>query len=589
MGFSSLFQPRRIWIMLIFITLLGGGLRLWGLDFGLPNLTRPDENHLSKFVMNFILQSFFAGQPDLNPHFFHYPSLFIYLLSVAFGAYYLIGHLLGWFPDGNAFFQMYYSDWSAFHLIQRSLSALFGIASIPAMYLLGSVASRSKRVGLFAAFLLAVTYLHVRDSHFGMTDTTCTFWGILSLWLAVLYYRHGTLKHLYWAAAMAGLAATTKYPCGLVMLSVLAAFYFKQQQQGHTLNDLLSRPPLLKILLLLLLIVFGVFFACSPYIILDFPGFWQDFREQGDAILATNFANMDPGWWYHLRFSFWYGLGALYEITALLSMAWFLLKHSKDRTHWIILLYFVAFFAVNATTRYVFVRYMIPLIPMMALYSAWGCERLANWISQCLHKLPQRRWIGCVLIGMVAAQSLVFSIDIDRIFSQKDTRTLGREWLMAHLKPGEGVGIGLVFTHIDLPPTYNRYFLSPHQSGFVPGQGTPSYIYSPNAEYTEHGTDRHEFNITTYSDVATLKKLGVRYVVHGVVPLPFYRLPQAEIDAVANHPGLKQVAHFMPFNPPEAALPKEAYDQIDGFFIPFSDFGQMQRPGPDIHIYEVMP
>ncbi len=60
-------------------------MRLWGIGFGLPNEhARPDERHLIGFT------------PDprgnrLNPGFFNYPSLYLYLLFTLYVLYFVIG------------------------------------------------------------------------------------------------------------------------------------------------------------------------------------------------------------------------------------------------------------------------------------------------------------------------------------------------------------------------------------------------------------------------------------------------------------------------------------------------------------------
>ena len=215
---SKLKPQHFLWLVLGLAALL----RLWGLDFGLPNISRPDEQNIS-YVLIRIFKSFAMGQPDLNPHFFEYPSFHLYLMTGLYGIYYLVGHLMGMFPDLSAFLDHYADDFYPFHLIARYLTALMGIATVWIVYQLGVGLGRSRWLGLFSAFLMAVTYLHVRDSHFGVTDVPATFWVAFSLWMAVLYVRTGQKKHLLLACLATGLGAGTKYPAGLTGLSVLIA------------------------------------------------------------------------------------------------------------------------------------------------------------------------------------------------------------------------------------------------------------------------------------------------------------------------------------------------------------------------------
>ena len=106
-----------VWL-LAGILLLAAALRFWGLDTGLPNMSRPDEQNISRPVVQTVLQSFFNGHPSLNPEFFIYPSLYMYMLTLAYGVYYLLGHLAGSCNNGADFIRLYfivhfsYLDWN---------------------------------------------------------------------------------------------------------------------------------------------------------------------------------------------------------------------------------------------------------------------------------------------------------------------------------------------------------------------------------------------------------------------------------------------------------------------------------------------
>src|SRR6187399_3320663 len=63
---------------LVFVLILAGGLRLVGIDFGLPLQLHPDEWSQVNSARRML-----GG--DLNPHFFRYPSLTIYQLFVIVG------------------------------------------------------------------------------------------------------------------------------------------------------------------------------------------------------------------------------------------------------------------------------------------------------------------------------------------------------------------------------------------------------------------------------------------------------------------------------------------------------------------------
>jgi hypothetical protein len=65
--------------LLVSLLALAALVRMWGLGFGLPHTgCRPDES-----VIIELAGQFWSG--DLDPHFFRYPTLYIYLSSMAFG------------------------------------------------------------------------------------------------------------------------------------------------------------------------------------------------------------------------------------------------------------------------------------------------------------------------------------------------------------------------------------------------------------------------------------------------------------------------------------------------------------------------
>ena len=110
-GFGLPAKDHRLWLACI--VLVGLLLRLWGLDFGLPNVnTRPDESTLVHKAIAF-------GSGDLNPHFFKYPSLHFYLLAGVYGLYFAAGLGLGLFAGVQDFQRQFFSDPSIFFLLGR--------------------------------------------------------------------------------------------------------------------------------------------------------------------------------------------------------------------------------------------------------------------------------------------------------------------------------------------------------------------------------------------------------------------------------------------------------------------------------------
>src|SRR5262245_65175306 len=156
---SSFTGPSERTVLLVLgVLLVGGALaRIWGNDFGLPHTYHPDEGHIVNRAIRF-----HGG--DLDPKFFNWPSLYMYLLSAVYGAIYGLSGVVKSFSQ----------DPIPFYLIGRTLTALMGTATIAVLYVLAAE-FYGATVGLLASLFLTVNLLHIRDSHYITTDVPLTF------------------------------------------------------------------------------------------------------------------------------------------------------------------------------------------------------------------------------------------------------------------------------------------------------------------------------------------------------------------------------------------------------------------------------
>ena len=148
-------------LVLLGLTLAGLLLRLWGVRFGLPYSYHIDEHFYYPFAWA-------MGQGQLNlPDQSHGPSLYLVLLLIG----QQIAHALLFSHLSTAEFgALIDSDPWPYMLSARIVSVLAGALTIPVVYWLGK-RYRDSTVGLIAAALMAVLFIHVRDSHFGVPDS----------------------------------------------------------------------------------------------------------------------------------------------------------------------------------------------------------------------------------------------------------------------------------------------------------------------------------------------------------------------------------------------------------------------------------
>ena len=151
--------------VLILVILAGGLLRFFPIWFGLPYLrARPDEETTISHAIAVL-----GGDP--NPHFFHWPSLTFYLVAGLFQLASWIRAIVGGSPSLTPAEQI---------VLARGLVAAAGTLTLWCLFRIG-LRIGGAVAGVIAALFLCVSILHVRESHFAMTDVLMTMFLVISL------------------------------------------------------------------------------------------------------------------------------------------------------------------------------------------------------------------------------------------------------------------------------------------------------------------------------------------------------------------------------------------------------------------------
>lgn len=509
----------RRWLILVFA--VGAALRVFPLEFGLPYLhARPDEE-----VATGIAVAMLGGDP--NPHFFHWPSLTFYLFAGYFWLNAEVVRLLGGVPVFDA---------GHYVLLGRSVVAAFGASTLVLAYKIGRRVDDDV-TGVLAAALLAVSILHVRDSHFAMTDVIATMWatGSLAQLLRALENR-GRGEALGWfgaAGVSGGLAASTKYNAAAVVVAMGAAQIL-----------LLMRERRLRALLPSL--VFGLLFVAgfvvaTPYAMLDFAKFKEDVIFDVTHLSGGHGINLGRGWVYHLTHTLPFGLGPTAFLAAILGIIPFVRRNAPYA--FVLGSYVFVLYITLGSGYTVFFRYILPIVPVACVVAALGVKQVAEWLGGSARALA-------VVIALVVGPGLVNSLWFDVLLARIDTRVLAGEWLESRLQPDDTLhDAGGNYTSLDLSrAAFHQWYFDPEKNSFGDPQGrTPDWLVlyeSPLFTYTRIPWQLQTLAETRYERVHTVRASTGR-----------------RRDAV--------------------------YDLQDAFFMPVWGMWTIERPGPTVHIYRL--
>ena len=320
-------------------------------------------------------------------------------------------------------------DWAPFFLINRSLSATAGILAIPVAYAMGRRLGDTG-TGLVAALFMALASGHVRESHFGTTDTALALLcGTCVLWLLKADVRRWGRADVT-AALVGGLAAGTKYNGVILLVPLgLSQALYAWRQPARRLAALFGGRALALGGAFVLALAVGM-----PFVVFDYTRFLQSIGDLS-AVLNTGFTpgTRTNGWWYHLAVSLRYGLGL--PLLAC-GFAGFAVVARRDWATALLLISFpAAYFVVAGSLGLQFVRYALPIVPFV-------CVTAAVTVTALTRHVASPRWRGALTAAVAVAvvwPSAARVVAFDRVIARTDSRVLAAEWLARHAEPGSSV------------------------------------------------------------------------------------------------------------------------------------------------------
>ena len=379
---------------------------------GLPYMHEWDEPQIAFTA----LQMLKSG--DLNPHFFNYGSLLIYANLGVDAVHFLyklaqpvevdvlreldeikMGPWGDWPATGD---YRWYLSHPSFLLWNRWLTALLGVGSVVAVYLLARQIG-GLWAGVFAAaFVAGQPYYATQLNGLALTDGPSAAFLTLACVLAAAYLSHRRPAHLIGAAAAVGLAASVKYNSAYGLLAPASAWLIVRLADKHR-SPWWLWPGLLGACAL-------AFLLGTPYALIDLPTF---LRGVGTAVYHYGVLGHDaygktilPGpphlFFQLLQLLRHFGLiGSLLALLGLVRMA-------RHRVGWMLLALGGGALLFLTRSTVMFERNYALLYPLLAVAAGcglvWLCASLLCW-------LPARSWTRWVRAGMwllVAVAGLLY-------------------------------------------------------------------------------------------------------------------------------------------------------------------------------------
>lgn len=455
-------------ICLFLIVAVAATLRIHGLNWDEGHWLHPDERQIFFVVEDLGWPSSVAEalgvESPLNPHFFAYGSLPIYLLKLAA---FLLAFV--WPAAANP---------DNLHLVARPLAVLFDLGTVFLTYRLAGAILPSPRgpsspaaspgasstslshteagaapvpsgsggafegpvihvPALIAAAFVSLAVIHVQIAHFYTVDTLLTLLAMLTLYLAWEAAREPRPRHLVALGIAFGLALATKvtavllFPALLLALVTGSARALDGTTQHQGWRDLvmgwLARWSLsgLGRFFLVVAIAAIVFVLAQPYSVIDWHAFLErTIRESAiawgrrDVPYTRQFAGTWPFLYSIWQMTLW-GVGlpvglVLWAGFFATSVRWLRRGALADG----FLLAWAAPYLVFAGLLHArYLRYMLPVVPVLCILAV---RALLGLKRKRLRQLAQ---------GILLAASLAYCLAFESVYSTPHSWIQASEWI----------------------------------------------------------------------------------------------------------------------------------------------------------------
>ena len=464
--------------------LLALGLRFYGLDWdeGYSFTPHPDERAILMNVGELRFPSVgdlhllgSAEESPWNPGWFPYGSFPLYLLR-------LVQYGYDWLPG---------ADLHDLRIAGRAISALADVATVAVLYLLGRRVY-GRREGLLAAFMASIAVIHIQLSHFYAVDTLLALFTVAALYFMYRIARDGRPRDSVLAGVFIGLGLATKISQAPILLGfAMAHVLFVTAALSPGAATVVVRDRIRASLQGIAGGVAGslsVLVVAQPYMLLDWSRFYSDFVEQSEMVrrirdypYTRQYVDTTP-YWYHVRQLATWGLGWPLGIVAwaglvyaalrgsplrfglaYIAVGWVLpmvlllystsipailaasvialaatvsmipLRSRETRLDLLLLAWVVPYLLVIGALEVKFLRYLIPVTPVLLLFGAR--LMLAVWDAVSRSR-PSLRPVAVIAGVLVLAATCFYALAYVSIYGEPHTGVRTSAWLKSNAPEG---------------------------------------------------------------------------------------------------------------------------------------------------------
>ena len=478
-------------------------------------------------------------------------------LRVTFTLWYAVGRLLGLFADRLDLVVSFVTHPLPYVATGRLLVAAAAIATMGLVARLGRTLA-DPAAGLAGAVLLAVSFIHVRESHHVWPDVPAAALVVATIAVALAALRRPGIRAALALGLVAGAALATKHSTFPVAVpALLAVWATPERRTGARVRRLA----------VFAAIAVATYIVLSPYTVLEFRETYRMTLVQGRATFQPSTHDLSLPRLVSL------GIGWPVAALAVLGLGFSLVPRPRLAAP-VVAAFPLTYLIVLLMAGRLFARYLALLAPFTALYAGVAAIAIGRRL------LPRRPGLATAAVVLaVGGAGALQTLRYEAFLAREDTRWLAGAWIAEHVPAGSVVTLPNLMWYANpvLPPDPDHVRVA--LGGNVATRLAPRMAgaWSP---YTT------EYLAILLQPTAGWRPRGFVVTADHPVVLPQVA-PSPAVLAALRAADARPVAIF---EGTPAPLPRGVvYDPLEAEFVPLSGSELLRRPGPNLTIWAVPP
>lgn len=425
-------------VLLTAIVVIAFTVRLFAIYPGYPP-NHPDEPFTYDRAADMLIRH------SIDPKkFYYYQILPMYFHEVIYGGFFVPATLLKNFilqPKVIASNVFDFDTYVSKNIVKpnalywgRLVVALLGVLSITFIYLLGKEIY-DVPTALIAALLLTFNYRHFLSSVLSLNDIPNAVVTLLMMLLLVRQLKRPTRRGPVIVGILTGIVFSTKFqpfifvPVGIALL--IRALQRKAGGVPHRLWIFVKESLFVISLGVLVVVVVNIL----PLL------HWREFNSWVNDVGVRNTVGKVNFRLYPYWFLYTIGIGPIVSWLAILGLA-LTLANEVTRKHAVVILSYLVwlfFFLSYYSSGGMFVRYFVPVIPLVLLFASYIIRRLSLYLAR---RIP----VHAITLSLVLSigfnhQSIINTVVGSYYYHQPTSLSCANDWVTRNLPEKSKVGI----------------------------------------------------------------------------------------------------------------------------------------------------